>query len=97
MRRQRVYGMRGSDIHILEHLHNGGNELICTPKHLATNTGYSLSLLQKRMPQLREAGLVEYHDEDAGEYQISKFGRDYVAGSLHIRDKAAIERELARV
>lgn len=96
MRRQRVYGMRQSDIFILEHLYNGGDELICTPKHLSTNIGFSLSLLQKRMPQLREVGLVQYHDKQAGEYRIDELGRKYVTGSLSKREVAEIERDLAQ-
>jgi len=59
MRRQRVDGMRQSDILTLEHLHNDGSMLIDSPKDIATNIGYSPGTIRQRLPELRRAGLVE--------------------------------------
>jgi len=82
MRRQRVRGMRQSDIFVLEHLYNGGDHLIDSPKDIAANIEYSTSLMRERLPELRRAGLVEYHDPDAGQYVISNLGVQYLKGDL---------------
>jgi len=67
---------------VLEHLHNGGDEIIDSPKDIATNIGYSPGTIRQRLPQLRRAGLVEYHDESAGQYVIGDLGRRYLSGEL---------------
>lgn len=94
MRRQRVNGMRQSDILLLEHLHNSGDELIDSPKDIATNIGYSPGTIRQRLPELRRAGLVEYHDEDAGQYVISDLGRRYLNGGLTDDEITELESKL---
>lgn len=67
--RDRVMGMRRTDIAILEHLFNEGRELIETPSDIAANTGFTAGNVRHRMPVLRRAGLVQYHDESKGQYK----------------------------
>lgn len=97
MRRQRVTGMRQSDIFILEHLFNGGDELIDSPKDIASNIGYSVSLMRERLPELRRAGLVKHHDASAGQYVISDLGRKYVTGNLSQGEIETLEERLTNL
>lgn len=94
MRRQRVVGLRQTDIYILEHLHNGGDPLIDSPKDIAANIGFSAGNVRQRLPILRRAGLVEYHDEDAGQYVLDELGQDYIDGELSDEDVEYLESEL---
>jgi len=94
MRRQRVHGMRQTDIHIVEHLFNGGDGLIDSPSDIAVNIEYSVGNVRQRVSALRDAGLIEYYDQTVGQYQLSDLGRKYINGTLSDREKASIEREL---
>jgi len=87
--------MRQSDMLVLEHLHNGGDEIIDSPADIAANIGYSPGTIRQRLPELRRADLVEYHDEAKGQYVISDVGRRYLLGELDSIEIDGIERALA--
>jgi hypothetical protein len=92
--RSRVVGMRQSDILILEHLYNDGRELIDRPSDVCENIGYEPGTIRERMPVLRRAGLLQYHDADAGQYTIDDLGRRYLAGELTGDEIDDLEAEL---
>lgn len=75
--------MTRSDDTILEWLLNAPGETIAaTPGVIAANIEYSRTTVKRRISLLREAGLVEYHDETSGIYAISEKGIAYLDGSL---------------
>lgn len=92
--RSRVVGMRQSDILILEHLYNDGRELIDRPSDVCENIGYEAGTIRERMPVLRRAGLLKYHDADAGQYKIADLGRRYLSGELTEDEIEQLEQEL---
>lgn len=83
MRRPRVGWMTNADDHILEFLLNEGNrEIVASPRVIAENIDFNPGYVRQRMAKLLEKGLVDYYDKDAGIYQITDRGRDYLAGKL---------------
>jgi len=75
--------MTAADDRILEFLRNEGNkELIATAGMVELNVDYGRTHITNRLKKLREAGLVEYHDESRGAHQITDLGRAYLAGDL---------------
>lgn len=83
--------MTNADDHILEFLLNEGNrELIATPAVIAENIDFNSGYVRQRVSQLLERGLIEYHDEDRGMYEITELGRKYLAGDL---DAEELERD----
>lgn len=88
--------MRKTDIHILELLLNEGNkELRLRPADIAVNIEFAKGSVRERMRPLREAGLIEYHDEQAGRYQIADRGRRYLQGDLSDDEIDDIESALS--
>jgi len=86
--------MRQTDIFILEHLYNNGDALIDSPADIAANIGYAAGNVRQRLPILRRAGLVEYHDQDAGQYQLADLGVKYIEGRLEDDEIDALEAAL---
>ncbi|ELY97014.1 phage PhiH1 repressor protein [Natrialba chahannaoensis JCM 10990] len=86
--------MTNADDHILEFLLNEGNrEIVATPRVIAENIDFNSGYVRQRMGELLERGLVEYHDEDAGFYQITDLGRSYLEGNLDADDLEDIDAE----
>jgi len=92
--RDRVLGMQQTDIHILEHLHNEGREIIDRPSDVAVNIGFAVGSVRQRMPVLRRVGLIQHYDADRGQYEITDLGRRYLAGELTNEEIEALENEL---
>ncbi|MDS0295355.1 MarR family transcriptional regulator [Halogeometricum luteum] len=83
MRRPHVDWMTRADDAILEFLQNEGNRrLVATPGVIEANIGYTLSTVNQRLKKLKTAGLVEYHDEERGLYEISEHGKAYLSGTV---------------
>lgn len=79
--------MTAADDRILEFLQNEGNrELIATPGMIELNIDYGKTHISNRLGVLRDAVLVEYHDETRGAYCITDRGRAYLAGELDAED-----------
>lgn len=95
MRRDRVIGVRHSDLTILEHLRNGGDELIQMPADIAANCGYAVSTVRSRVVELRKACLIEYHDETRGQYALAELGRRYLEGELTEAEIDKLEAKLS--
>ena len=77
---------RGDD-RILEFLYNEGNKpIISTPAVISVNTNYSGDYIRKRVQRLRDAELIEYHNEDRAMFQITDRGIDYLNGELELDD-----------
>lgn len=71
------------DRDILERLWNPGNrELVLSPRLIAENTDWGRDAVRAHMLELRKHGLVEYYDEDAGIYQLSERGRQWLEGEV---------------
>jgi len=78
-----VSWMTAADDRILEFLLNEGNKpLVATPAVIEMNVDYQRTHVNNRLGKLLDAGLVEYYDENRGAYQITDFGRAYLAGEL---------------
>lgn len=91
MRRPHVDWMTRADDAILEFLQNEGNrQLVATPGVIEANIGYTLSTVNQRLRKLKTAGLVEYHDEERGLYEISEQGKAYLSGTI---DASELEAE----
>lgn len=87
MRRPHVDWMTRADDAILEFLLNEGNrQLIATPGVIEVNIGYTLSTVNQRLRKLKSAGLVEYHDEERGMYELTEKGSAYLAGEIEAED-----------
>jgi predicted transcriptional regulator len=87
MRRPRVDWMTGADDAILEWMLNEPvGPIRASPGMVESNLDYEISHVRTRMIELREAGLLEYYDEDRGIYQITDRGRAYLAGELDAED-----------
>jgi Mn-dependent DtxR family transcriptional regulator len=87
--------MRESDVHILEFLDNAGNrEIVAPPAVIAANIDFEGATVRERVTHLRDAGLLSYHDQDAGYYQITELGKRYLAGELSDEEIDAIEAVL---
>ncbi len=88
MRPRLASWMTPVDRDILELLSNegGASELRMTPRVVAANTDWGQDAIRKHLLTLRDHGLLEYHDEDAGIYQISDHGRAYLAGNLDVSE-----------
>lgn len=83
MRRPRVSWMTAADDRILEFLLNEGNQpIIATPAVVEMNVDYQRTHVNNRLSKLREAGLVEYHDQDRAAYKITDRGRAYLKGEI---------------
>lgn len=81
MRRPRVPWMTRSDDAILEFLYNDpGHEIRATPVTIGANIEFSHSTVLKRVRLLETAGLLRYHDEDRGIYELTDLGRRYLTG-----------------
>lgn len=79
--------MTAADDRILEFLLNEGNEpIVATPAVVEMNVDYKRTHVNNRLSKLREAGLVEYYDEDRAAYQITDRGRAYLEGDLDAED-----------
>ncbi|NEU59194.1 winged helix-turn-helix domain-containing protein [Halorussus sp. MSC15.2] len=75
--------MTNADDYILEFLLNEGNkEIVATPSVIAENIDFNSGYVRQRISKLLDAGLIEYHSEPQGMYQITQKGRDYLAGDL---------------
>lgn len=75
--------MTPTDRAILERLQNEGNdELVLTPGIIAENTDYARTTVREHISELRDHGLVEYHDESRAIYRLSETGRAYLAGEI---------------
>jgi len=75
--------MTPADRAILERLLNEGNdELVLTPALVAENTDYARTTVREHVIELRNHGLVEYHDEERAIYRLTQKGRSYLAGEL---------------
>ena len=76
-----VSWMTKSDPAILEILQESGLEL--PPAVISHNVvGVSHPTVKRRLPILKEHGLVEKADEKRGYYRITDRGRAYLAGEL---------------
>ena len=79
--------MTRADDAILEFLLNEGNRQIrASPAVIEANIDYKISHIRNRIRQLHKAGLVEYHDESRGIYELTAKGRAYLAGDLDADD-----------
>ncbi|OYR66488.1 hypothetical protein DJ79_12255 [Halorubrum ezzemoulense] len=77
--------MTPADRAILERLWNEGNdELVLTPALIAENSDYARTTIREHMIELRNHGLIEYHDEDRAIYRLTQKGRSYLTGELEI-------------
>lgn len=75
--------MTPMDRDILECLRNSGSsELVLTPRLIAENTDWGRDAVRSHILELRERGLVEYYDDEAGIYQLSDRGRAWLEGEL---------------
>lgn len=91
MRRPRVDWMTRSDDAILEFLANDpGHELRAAPQTIAANIEFSHSTVLKRVRLLEQAGLLAYHDESRGIYELTELGRRYLTGDA-THDELALE------
>ncbi|SDN01893.1 hypothetical protein SAMN05192554_11250 [Haloarchaeobius iranensis] len=72
------------DRDILELLQNepANRELVLTPRLISANLDWGRETIREHMLALRDHGLVEYYDEEAGIYQLSQRGRNYLSGDL---------------
>ena len=87
MRRSRADWMTLADDVIVEWMLNPPGEPIkANPAIVGVNVDYGGSYVRQRMVKLRQAGLLEYYDEDRGIYQITDRGRAYLAGDLDAED-----------
>lgn len=87
MRRPHVPWMTRADDAILEFLLNEGNkEIVATPGVIEANLSYGSSTVTKRVRVLEEQGLLQYHDEKRGLYELTETGRAYLAGELDAED-----------
>lgn len=78
-----VSWMTKSDPAILELLDEAGLEL--PPAVISHNIdGLSHSTVKRRLPILKEHGLVEKTPEKRGYYRIADLGQDYLSGDLDI-------------
>lgn len=75
--------MTAADDRILEFLLNEGNQpIVATPAVVEMNVDYQRTHVNNRLRKLRDAGLVEYYDEERAAYQITDLGRAYLAGEI---------------
>lgn len=75
--------MTPMDRDILDCLWNPGNrELVLSPRLIAENTDWGRDAVRSHILELRKHDLVEYYDEDAGIYQLSERGRQWLEGQL---------------
>lgn len=82
-RREFPSWMTGVDWDILRRLQNYPNEeLVLTPRLLSENTNWEWSTVREHAVKLRDNGLLEYYDEDAGIYQLSDRARAWLEGDL---------------
>ena len=71
------------DRDILERLENGDeDELALTPALISVNTDWGHQTIREHMSDLREHGLIEYHEKERGIYRLSELGREYLAGKI---------------
>lgn len=71
------------DWDLLRRLQNPGNEeFVSTPRLLSENTNWEWTTVREHLITLRDHGLVEYYDEEAGIYQLSDRGRAWLEGEL---------------
>ncbi|MBO4248398.1 winged helix-turn-helix transcriptional regulator [Halomicrobium sp. IBSBa] len=82
--------MTGRDDIILEFLDESG--AILNKKALEINlnaedAGISYSTIQRRLPKLKEAGLVELVIEEGTWYRITDRGQAYLQGKADLRDE----------
>jgi len=93
--RPRVRGMRGSDRHILGYLYNGDQqELVATPAVIAANIDFADATVRERVSTLRDAGLIDYYDEDRAMYQLGELGRKYMEDDLSDEEIEQLEADL---
>ena len=80
--------MTPADRAILELLWNEGknDELVLTPALIAENTDYARTTVREHMLELRNRGLVEYHDEERAIYRLTQKSRAYLAGELDVEE-----------
>lgn len=72
--------MTRADFAILQALDDPDIVSILSPSVIANNLDYSQDHVVRRLQELEERRLVE--KLDAGEYRISMYGRDYMAGKI---------------
>ena len=82
--------MTAGDDTILEFLHESG--AILNKKALeinldAENAGISYSTIQRRLPKLEQAGLVELVIEEGAWYRITQKGEKYLRGDDDLREE----------
>lgn len=85
MRRRRAPWMTGSDDKILELLAESGmalNKKVLQVNFELAGEEISYSTLKRRLPKLKEAGLVEQVREKGGYYRITERGEQYLAGEF---------------
>lgn len=75
--------MTGCDDSILEFLQNDpGRPIRASPSVIDANINYAKSTINDRVKKLRDNGLIAYYDKDAGIYEITQLGLDYLAGRV---------------
>jgi len=82
--------MTGSDDTILEFLEESGailNKKALEINLSAQNAGISYSTIQRRLPKLEDAGLVELVKEEGAWYRISERGEAYLQGDGDLREE----------
>lgn len=60
------------------------HDLLVSPKVVGANLGYHPGYIGRRLRALRDAGLLDQHDN--GLYELSNLGREFLAGDLPVED-----------